>query len=183
MALRPACAHVSSAARTRLGRHLGTTTGMPWTTATPRHHGGDTLVSPATGLRGALSGVETATQHRQAREPLEPPHERREPRVLGLLDSVQAHQYMREQSHGSPPILGVWSKRPERRRARAALCGLYGSAVWRLSLALPVRAVRMLCHAQRVVGASIHCRYPARDGVAMRPRPSGSQRHRKARGR
>jgi hypothetical protein len=30
-----------------------------------------------------LSGVETATQHRQAREPSRPPHERREPRVLG----------------------------------------------------------------------------------------------------
>ena len=37
---------------------------------------------------------------------LEPPHERREPHVLGLLDSVQAHQYTWEQSHGSPPVLG-----------------------------------------------------------------------------
>jgi hypothetical protein len=73
-------------------------------------------------------------------------HERREPRVLGFLDSVQAPQYTREQSHGSPlPFLGVWSKRP----ARAALCGPHESAVWRLSLVLPIRAaaVRMLCQA------------------------------------
>ena len=27
--------------------------------------------------------------------------------MLGLLDSVQAHQYMREQSHGSPVRLSV----------------------------------------------------------------------------
>src|SRR5215475_10967478 len=67
-------------------------------------------------------------------------HERRESRVLGFLDSVQAHQYTREQSHGSPPVLGVWSKRPEWRRARAALWGPHGSVGWRLSLALLVRA-------------------------------------------
>jgi hypothetical protein len=64
---------------------------------------GHSSVSRCRSESGALSGVETATQRRQAREPLEPPHERREPRVLGLLDSVQAHQYTREQSHGSPP--------------------------------------------------------------------------------
>ena len=64
---------------------------------------GHPSVSRCRSERGALSGVETATQRRQAREPLEPPHERCEPRVLGLLDSVQAHQYTREQSHGSPP--------------------------------------------------------------------------------
>ena len=61
-----------------------------------------------------------------------------EKRVLGLLDSVQAHQYMREQSHGSPPVLGVWSKRPERRRARAALCAPHGLAVWQ-RIHTPVR--------------------------------------------
>ena len=118
------------------------------------------MVPPAALPPSILYSSETATQRRQAREPLEPPHERREPRVLGLFDSVQAHQYMREQSHGSPPVLGVRFKRPERRRARAALCGLQGSAVWRLSLALPERAaaVRMLWHAQRVAGPSTHCR-------------------------
>ena len=65
-------------------------------------------------------------------------HERREPRVLGLLDSVQAYQYTWEQSHGSPPVLGVWSKRPERRRARAALCAPHGLAVWQ-RIHTPVR--------------------------------------------
>jgi hypothetical protein len=70
--------------------------------------------------RGALAGVETATQHRRAHEPSELPHESREPRVLGFLDSVQTHQYTREQSHGSPPVLGVWSQET---RAEASPCG------------------------------------------------------------
>ena len=87
----------------------------------------------------------------------------------------------------APPVLGVWSKRPERRRARAALCAPHGSTVWRLSLALPVRAaavgfpaiwtsagalppsVRLLCRAQRMDGLST-CRHrPARNGVAAHP--------------
>ena len=55
MVLRPACAHASSAVRTRLVWHLGTTTGIPWTMAAPRHHGRDTLVSPAAGLREGRS--------------------------------------------------------------------------------------------------------------------------------
>jgi hypothetical protein len=77
--------------------------------------GKQAVVPPAALPPSLLYSSETATQCHQARESLEPPHERREPRVLGLLDSVQAHQYMREQSHGSPPVLGVWFKRPERR--------------------------------------------------------------------
>jgi len=55
-------------------------------------------------------------------------------------------------------------KRPERRRTRAALCAPHGSAVWYLSLALPVRAtaiefpsgmdVRMSFAASRAVALS-----------------------------
>ena len=37
-----------------------------------------------------------------------------------------------------PPVLGVWSKRPERRRARAALYAPHGLAVWQ-RLHTPVR--------------------------------------------
>jgi len=55
MALRPVCAHTSSAARTRLVLHLGTTTGIPWTTAAPRHHGRGTPVSLAAGPREGCS--------------------------------------------------------------------------------------------------------------------------------
>jgi hypothetical protein len=90
---------------------------------------GHSSISRCRSMRGALSGVETATQRHRACEPSEPPRERRELRVLEFRDSVQAHQYTREQEHGSPPVLGVWSKKPERRRARAALCGPHGSVV------------------------------------------------------
>jgi hypothetical protein len=100
---RPMC-HLQRAWRVL---HLGTTAGPPLSTATPRHHGRGSSVSPVVSPREGLSGVGTSMQRRQAIELSEPPHERREPRVLGLLDSVQAHQYTREQSHGSPPVLGI----------------------------------------------------------------------------
>src|SRR5712691_232081 len=55
LALRPVCAHPSSAARKRRVLHLGTTTGIPWTTAAPRHHGRGTPVSLAAGPREGRS--------------------------------------------------------------------------------------------------------------------------------
>ena len=44
---------------------------------------GDSSVSRCQSESERLSGVEIATHHRHAREPSRPPHERREPRVLG----------------------------------------------------------------------------------------------------
>ena len=182
----PERTYASSAAGMRLVWHLGTTTRIPWAMAASRHRGRGTPVSPAAGprVRGSLA-------LRQRRTIATPASLRgrltRDVRATcaGLLDRVQVHQDTRESSHGSPSVLGVYPPRPERRRARAALCGRHGSVVWRRSLALPVRAtaVRMLWHAQCVVRPSTHGRCPARDGMAVRPRSSGSQRHRQARGR
>ena len=99
------------------------------------------------------------------------PSPQRRTMCTGVLDRVQAHQDTREQSHGLPPVVGVWAQRSAWRRTRAALWAPSGSAM------------RRLWPAPRVTGLSPPGRCPARDGVAVRPRASGAQRQHQARGR